>query len=67
MGSADVVHSGLYAAFPGAVGTTKEGALRLDPVPDNLAPAMFTHRSESVDGAFEAVKSMSLPGSDYLE
>jgi hypothetical protein len=67
MGSADVIHSGLHATFPGAVGTAKEGALCFNPVPDDLAPAVFTHRSKPVDSAFEAVESMGLPGGDDLE
>src|SRR5215208_5120313 len=67
MSSADVIHSGLYAAFPGAVGTAKEGALRLNPVPYDLAAAVLAHRREPVDGAFEAVERMGITGGDHLE
>jgi hypothetical protein len=67
MSSAYVIHSGSYAAFPGAVGTAKERALRLDPVSDNLAPAVFAHRSEPVNRAFKAVEGMGLSGSNDLE
>jgi len=67
MSSAYVIHRGSYAAFPGAVSTAKEGALRLNPVPYDLAAAVLAHRSEPVDGAFEAVEGMGVTGGNHLE
>lgn len=55
------------AALPGTVGTAVERTLRLDTVAHDLAAAVLAYRSELVNGAFEAIKRMSVAGRDYLE
>jgi hypothetical protein len=51
----------------GAIRTTVEGPARLNPMPDDLAPAMVTGRGQSMDGAFEAVEDVRLASHDDLE
>jgi hypothetical protein len=49
------------------VGTAEECSLGLDPVPYDLAAAVLAHRSEPVNGTFEAVESMGITGGNHLE
>jgi hypothetical protein len=49
------------------MGTTEEGAVRLNAVPDDLAAAMLTNRGKLEDGALEAVECMPLSGGDDIK
>jgi hypothetical protein len=50
----------LDAVFLRTVITTIEGAVFLQPVPDNPATAVLACRRKSVDGAFEAIEDVLL-------
>src|SRR3954469_7069882 len=50
-----------------AVGAAVEGAVRLDPVADDLAAAVRADGSELVNGALEAVERVCRAGRDYLK
>ena len=51
----------------GAVCTTKEFAVRLDPMTDDLYAAVVTDRCESGDRTLEAVENVAVPGRDHFE
>jgi hypothetical protein len=48
-----------HTRLSGAVGTAVESFIGLDAVPDDLAPAVITDRSERLDRTLEAIKGMS--------
>jgi hypothetical protein len=49
------------------MGAAIEGAVRLDAVADDLAPAMLAHRGELMDGALEAVEGVGMSRGDHLK
>ena len=46
---------------------TEEIPIGFDAVPYYFATAMFAFRRQHMDGAFEAIEHMSLPGRDHVE
>lgn len=56
-----------YTLLTGAVGAAENAALSLDAMPDYLATAMFANWCKLVNGAFKAVKDMSIAYRDDFE
>ena len=50
-----------------AMGATVEAAVDFGSVADHFAGAMFTDRREQMNGAFEAIEHVSVPGGDNFE
>jgi hypothetical protein len=63
----DVIDRCRHAALPGAVGTTEERPLGLDPVTDDLAPTVLAYGRQFVNGALETIEGMRVPGGNDLE
>jgi hypothetical protein len=64
--SDSIPHTGLTGAS-GAVCTTIEHAIRLDPVPDDFRTTMAAHRRQLLDSALEAIEDVGVPGGDNLK
>jgi hypothetical protein len=65
--ASDVIDYLFYPMLARAMGTAVEGSLGLHAVANDLALAVLAHWSEFVNRALEAVKRMSVAGSDHLE
>jgi len=53
--------------MPGAIRAAKELPAAFDAMTDHAAPTVLAHGRQFVDGAFEAVKHVTVTGCDHLE
>jgi hypothetical protein len=56
-----------HTSLAGAVSAAVEGAIRLDPMPNDLAAAVIADRRQLVDGTLKAIEHMSLADGNHLE
>lgn len=65
--SLDMIFHFVDTLLAGTIGTTVKRLVRLNPMTDDSAAAVMADRSQLVNRALEAIKSMFCSGGDYLE